>query len=219
MVSGMIHVIDAVLNSLANLFRSHRYPPVEKLYSIVLFIAGLSLRDLSERLCLTGASRESVRVWVRRFSSLFKPSRRVRRLVAVDETILKVNGQVCYLWAAVDVDTNEILAVYASRGRGIPNAINFLRKVLDSCEGKPVIIVDRGPWYRWVLDRLGITYFHETFGNRNRIERWFREMKGRTKKFYNNINTKTLKCLEELITAIAVIHNIIRAGGEKVMPT
>ncbi|MCL7389531.1 MAG: IS6 family transposase [Thaumarchaeota archaeon] len=215
----MIHVIDAVLNSLANLFRSHRYPPVEKLYSIVLFIAGLSLRDLSERLCLTGASRESVRVWVRRFSSLFKPSRRVRRLVAVDETILKVNGQVCYLWAAVDVDTNEILAVYASRGRGIPNAINFLRKVLDSCEGKPVIIVDRGPWYRWVLDRLGITYFHETFGNRNRIERWFREMKGRTKKFYNNINTKTLKCLEELVTAIAVIHNIIRAGGEKVMPT
>jgi transposase-like protein len=93
----MMHVIDAVLNSLVNLFRSHRYPPVEKLYSIVLFIAGLSLRDLSERLCLTGASRESVRIWVHRFSSLFKPSRRVRRLVAVDETILKVNGQVCYL--------------------------------------------------------------------------------------------------------------------------
>jgi hypothetical protein len=28
---------------------------------------------------------------------------------------------------------------------------------------------------------LGITYFQETFGNRNRIERWFREMKNRTK--------------------------------------
>jgi transposase-like protein len=49
------------------------------------------------------------------------------------------------------VDTNEILAVYA---------IEFLRKVLDSCEGKPVIVVDRGPW---ALERLGITYFHETF--------------------------------------------------------
>jgi putative transposase len=47
--------------------------------------------------------------------------------------------------------------------------------------------VDRGPWYRWALDRLGITYFHEAFGNRNRIERWFREMKERTKRFYNNI--------------------------------
>jgi hypothetical protein len=36
--------------TLSNLFRSHRYPPLEKLYSVFLFIAGLSLRDLSERL-------------------------------------------------------------------------------------------------------------------------------------------------------------------------
>jgi transposase-like protein len=156
-------------------------------------------------LCLTGASRESVRIWVHRFSSLFRPSRRVRRLVAVDETVLKVSGRTCYLWAEIDVNTDEVLAVYASRGRGIPSAIKFLRKVLDSCEGKPVIVVDRGPWCRWALDRLGITYFHETFGKRNRIERWFREMKNRTKRFYNNVNSKTLKSLEELVTAIAAI--------------
>jgi transposase-like protein len=215
----MMHVIDAVLDPFSNLFRSHRYSPAEKLYSVFLFTAGLSLRDLSERLCLTGASRESVRIWVHRFSSLFSPSRRVRRLVAVDETVLKVKGQICYLWAAIDVDTNEILAVYASRGRGIPSAVKFLRKVLDSCEGKPVIAVDRGPWYRWALERLGMTYFHETFGKRNRIERWFREVKERTKRFYDNINAKKLKSLEELVTAIAAMHNIIRAGGEEVIPT
>jgi transposase-like protein len=136
-------------------------------------------------------------------------------LVAVDETVLKVKGQICYLWVATD--TNEVLAVYASRGRVIPSAIKFLRKVLDSCEGQPVIVVDRGPWYRWALDRLGITYFHETFGKRNRIERWFREMKGRTKRFYNNVNSKRLKCLEELVTAIAAMHNVIRAGGGEVI--
>jgi putative transposase len=215
----MMHVIDVVLDSFSDLFRSHRYSPLEKIYSVILFTAGLSLRDLSERLCLTGASRESVRIWVHRFSSLFRPSRRVRRLVAVDETVLKVKGQICYLWAAIDVDTNEILALYASRGRGIPSAIEFLRKVLDSCEGKPVIVVDRGPWYRWALDRLGITYFHETFGNRNRIERLFREMKDRTKRFHNNVNSKKLKSLEELVNAIAIMHNIIRAGGGEVIPT
>jgi transposase-like protein len=48
-------------------------------------------------LCLTGAFRESVRIWVHRFSPIFRPSRRVRRLVAVGETVLKVNGQTCYL--------------------------------------------------------------------------------------------------------------------------
>jgi hypothetical protein len=55
-------------------------------------------------------------------------------------SIPQVQGQICYLWAAIDVDTNEILAVYASRGRGIPSAVKFLRKVLDSCEGKPIIL-------------------------------------------------------------------------------
>jgi transposase-like protein len=79
----MMHIIDAVLDSFSNLFRSHRYSPLEKIYSVILFMAGLSLRDLSERLSLTGASRESVRIWVHRFSSLFRPSRRVRRLIAV----------------------------------------------------------------------------------------------------------------------------------------
>jgi hypothetical protein len=62
------------------------------------------------------------------------------------------------------------------------------------------------------LERLGITYFHETFGNRNSIERWFREMKERTKRFYNNVNAKTLKCIEEIATAVAIVHNLVRIG-------
>jgi len=33
----MMHVIDAVLDSFADLFRSHRYPPIERLYSVFLF--------------------------------------------------------------------------------------------------------------------------------------------------------------------------------------
>jgi transposase-like protein len=191
------------------------------LYSVIIFTAGLSLRDLSERLCLTGASRESVRTWVHRFSSLFRPSRRVRRLVAVDETVLKVNGQTCYLWAAIDVDTNEILALYASRGRGIPNAIKFLKMVLRSCDGKLIVVVDRGPWYRWALERLGITYFHEIFGNRNRIERLSRELKERTKRFYNNVNSKNLKSIEDIAMAVAIVHNLVRTviGRGKVIPT
>jgi hypothetical protein len=37
-------------------------------------------------------------------------------------------------------------------------------------------------------------------------------MKERTKMFYNNVNSKTLKSLEELATTIAAMHNIIRPG-------
>jgi hypothetical protein len=46
-----------------------------------------------------------------------------------------------------------------------------------------------------------------------------REIKERTKRFYNNVNSKKLKSIEELATAIAATHNIIRARGEEVIPT
>jgi len=60
---------------------------------------------------------------------------------------------------------------------------------------------------------LGMTYFHETFGERNKIERWFREMKERTKRFHNNVNSKKLKSIEEIATAVTIVHNLIRIGG------
>ena len=68
------------------------------------------------------------------------------------------------------------------------------------------------------LERLGITYYHETFGNRNRIERLFRELKNRTKRFHNNVNSKTLKSIEEIAKAVAIVHNLVRTGRGGVIP-
>jgi hypothetical protein len=45
-----------------------------------------SLRDVSERYCVTTASRESVRKRFHKFSRLFSVDRRFRGSVAVDET-------------------------------------------------------------------------------------------------------------------------------------
>ncbi|MEM2801031.1 MAG: DDE-type integrase/transposase/recombinase [Candidatus Caldarchaeum sp.] len=171
----------------------------------IVLLRRLSLRDVSERY----ASREGVGEWVHRLGRVFNSMRKPRRLVAVDETVEKRLGEWVYVWSAVDVDAGEIIAVYASRGRSMLNALTFLRMVLRACEGKPVVVVDRGPWYPWALKRLGIEYFHETFGNRNRIERWFRELKDRTRRFHNNINSKTVKSIEEIATAIALIHNTL----------
>jgi hypothetical protein len=37
-------------------------------------------------------------------------------------------------------------------------------------------------------------------------------MKERIKRFYNNVNSKTLKSIEEIATAIAIVHNLVRIG-------
>jgi transposase-like protein len=64
-----------------------------------------------------------------------------------------------------------LLALDVSYGRSCLNAITFLEKALKLCSNKPPVIVDRGSWYRWALERLGLEY---------RCERFFRYLKERT---------------------------------------
>jgi hypothetical protein len=44
-------------------------------------------------------------------------------------------------------------------------------------------------------------------------------MKHRTKRFYNDVNSKKSKSVEELVTAIAIMHDVTRARGEEVILT
>jgi transposase-like protein len=118
---------------------------------------------------VTNASRESVRKWFHRFSKIFSVGKKFRNTIAVDEAVIKMHCLRAYAWSAVDVDSGEILAIYASRSRNMLIALKFLRIVLDRCLNKPLIIADRGPWYRWALERLGLKYQHQRFGLRNRV--------------------------------------------------
>jgi transposase-like protein len=93
-----------------------------------------------------------------------------------------MHGLRAYVWSAVDVDSGGILAIYASRSRNMLIAMKFLRIVLDRCLNKPLIIVDRGPWYRWALERLGLKYRYQRFGLRNAVERFFGYLKAEDKK-------------------------------------
>jgi trimethylamine-N-oxide reductase (cytochrome c) len=72
-----------------------------------------------------------------------------------------------------------------------------------------MIIVDRGPWYRWALERLGLKYKYQRFGLRNAVERFFGYLKQRTRRFYNNINTWSIKSIEDYASAITIIRNIL----------
>jgi len=216
-----MYVLDYILDKVSWLFKFNKYPLDEKAYTVMLYIAGLSLRDLSERYCITYASRESVRRWLHRFSRIFSIEKRFRRAVALDETVVKLHGFRVYLWSAVDVDSGEILAVYASWSRNMIVAMKFIRIVLDRCLNKPLIIVDRGPWYRWALDRLGLKYQYQRFGVRNIVERFFGYLKQRTERFYNNINTWRIQSIEDYASTIAItrnLHIIIKNRG-RVLPS
>jgi putative transposase len=55
--------------------------------------------------------------------------RRFGGSVAVDETVVKIHGLRANVWSAVDVDSGEILAIYASWNRNMLIAMKFLRMV------------------------------------------------------------------------------------------
>jgi transposase-like protein len=58
------------------------------------------------------------------------------------------------------------------------------------CTNKPLVLVDKGPWYRWAFERLGLEYKHERFGMRDRVERFFRYLKERTIVFHHKLKVQ-----------------------------
>jgi len=143
-------------------------------------------------LALEPLSKSGVHYLARAVSSKVRVASkpRYRRCIAVDETKLSVKGVWVYIWSAVDMDSRELLALEASYGRSCLNAITFLKKALKLCIDKPMVVVDRGPWYRWALERLGIEYRYERFGMRNRVERFFRYLKERTMVFHHKMSAR-----------------------------
>jgi len=74
-----------------------------------------------------------------------------------------------------------------------------------------LILCDKGKWYSYAFERLGLNYKHEKFGLRNAIERWFFLLKHRTKRFYNCFHANNLtgkfKAVYEFCLSFAALYN------------
>ena len=93
-------------------------------------------------------SHETVRKCYLRIKEVINlPEKRERRLIAIDETVIKLEDKRIYVWVAIDVDTKECLAVWVSEGRSKIEVYAFLRKILQYCKNKPEVVVDKAPWY------------------------------------------------------------------------
>jgi len=106
--------------------------------------------------------------------------------LAVDETYLKSNGVRCWLFAAIDIERNKIIFLGVYPARNALTAYSFLKEVLRLCEVEEIIL-DRGPWYRYALKRLGIKFRHERFGKRSFVESVFSSFKQRARIFFCSI--------------------------------
>jgi putative transposase len=134
-----------------SLYYRHRFPAEIISHCVWLYFRfALSFRDVEEMMSSRGVhmSYESIREWCRKFGQTYanglrRRSPRLGDRWHLDEVFLKINGQVHYLWRAVDQD-GDVLDILVQSKRDKKAAKKFFRKLLKGLRYVPrVIITDR----------------------------------------------------------------------------
>ncbi len=184
----------------------------------ILYHAGLSYRRVSEVLKMLGIKRsyEAVRKWFRKvryaglIGSISQPSK-PRSVLAMDETKSKLSKKrQVFIWSAQDVMGRDIVAMHVSAGRSILDTHLFLNKTDEACSAnRPLILVDKGPWYTLPLQWHNLSHQHQRFGDRGTIERWFSTLKRRTKRFDNTFpKPSSMQSLRHWLESFTAIYNM-----------
>ena len=132
----------------------------------------LSLRHVEDLLFERGIdiSYESVRYWWNRFGPLFAAEirkRRIRRHLYsswrwhVDEVFVRINGELYYLWRAVDHE-GEVLEAFVSNKRDHKAALWFLKKAMKRYGRTKAIVTDGLASYPAAMRETGMEACQET---------------------------------------------------------
>jgi putative transposase len=130
----------------------------------------LSFRQVEDILHERGIdiSHETIRFWVERFGLEFAGEiRRKRRGFQsnwrwhVDEVFVKINGELHYLWRAIDHE-GEVLECYVSRRRNKEEALKFLKKTMRKHGAPKEIVTDKLRSYGAALKEIQSSGLQET---------------------------------------------------------
>jgi DDE domain len=118
----------------AHIFKRNKIPPETKVLACLLYMAGLSYRAMTLQTGIIPACYRSVHYWVQQLKGIgSRVQVKERRFVAIDETKQKINGRQLFVWSAIDVETKELLAMWASYQRSSFAALVFVKTVLGTC--------------------------------------------------------------------------------------
>ncbi len=156
---------------------------------------------------------ETVRFWWNRFGPKFAAEIRKRRVHHrqfsqwrwnLDEVFVRINGEMHYLWRAVDHE-GEVLEVFATKRRDRKAALKFLKRSMKRYGRPKVIVTDRLRSYRAAMKVIG-NAATQTCGRWLNIRaenshQPFRRREGAMAKF------RDIKTLQKFSSVHASIHN------------
>jgi len=154
---------------------------------IQLHLAELSLSNTVSVLDIIGVdrARSTVHNWVHKAELQPKEDQSPDH-VAVDETVVQLTDEQYWLYAAVAPETNELLHTQLEPTTNSSLAQWFLAELREKHDvDDAVFLIDGAASLNDACSRHGLTYRVERHGERNSVERVFREVERRTDCFSN----------------------------------
>jgi transposase-like protein len=106
--------------------------------------------------------------------------------IAVDKTVIRLNNEKYWLYAAVDPETNELLHTKLITTKKEVLAYSFLTELSEKHDvSDAVFLVDVSHSLQHACHRHGFDCSHEKHGNRNTVKNVFQKVKRRTICFSN----------------------------------
>ena len=199
-----------------NPFRYFNSSPEVIRLTVMMYVRyPLSLRQVEDLLHERGIDicHETVRFWWNRFGPLFAAEIRKRRIQQfsysnwrwhLDEVFVKINGETCYLWRAVDHE-GEVLEVFVTKQRDHKAALKFLKRAMKRYGRPQALVTDQLRSYRAAMKEIGIAARQECarwLNNRaENSHQPFRRCEGAMARF------RDVKTLQKFAAVHASIHN------------
>jgi putative transposase len=176
----------------------------------------LSLRQVEDLLHERGIDicHETVRAWWNRFGPTFaaeiKKTRSAQMRGApqwrwhLDEVFVRINGEVNYLWRAVDHE-GEVLESFVTKRRDRKAALTFLRKAMKRYGRPEIVVTDRLRSYRAAMKEIG-NEARQATGRwlNNRAENSHQPFRRRERAM---ARFRTSKSLQKFASIHASVHN------------
>src|SRR5688572_2319386 len=191
-------------------------PEVIRLVVMMYVRFPLSLRNVEDLLAERGIDicHETVRFWWNRFGPLFAADIRRQRVSRMrgfrhwkwnlDEMYVKINGEMMYLWRAVDHE-GEVLESFVSKTRDKAAALKFMKKLMKRHGCARTVTTDGQRSYKAAMTELNIA-------ERQEIDRWANNRAENSHQPFRRreramLRFRRMKTLQQFASTHAAFHN------------
>jgi putative transposase len=191
-------------------------PEVIRLVVMMYVRYPLSLRNVEDLLFERGIDicHETVRKWWNRFGPMFASEIRRKRVQRMrqfthwrwhlDETYVKINGEMHYLWRAVDHE-GEVLESFVTKERDKAAALKFIKKALKRHGRTKAIVTDGLRSYGAALKAIGAAHLQETGRWKNNVVENSHQPLRRRERAMSRF--RRMKTLQKFASVHGSIHN------------